>query len=82
MCSSDLATPSEKPSGASGLTLRQKEVLQLLTEGRTAKDIANVLKISPRTVEFHKGQIMEHLKLETTTDLIKYALAHGLAIPT
>ncbi|NBQ39948.1 MAG: DNA polymerase III subunit gamma/tau, partial [Alphaproteobacteria bacterium] len=62
-------------SGASGLTLRQKEVLQLLTEGRTAKDIANVLKISPRTVEFHKGQIMEHLKLETTTDLIKYALA-------
>lgn len=74
-----LATPSER---AGGLTLRQKEVLQLLTEGRTAKDIANVLKISPRTVEFHKGQIMEHLKLETTTDLIKYALAHGLVTPT
>jgi DNA-binding NarL/FixJ family response regulator len=77
-----LATPSEKASGATGLTLRQKEVLQLLTEGRTAKDIASVLKISPRTVEFHKGQIMEHLKLENTTDLIKYALAHGIGTPT
>jgi len=53
--------------------------LQLLAEGRTAKDIANLLKISPRTVEFHKGQIMEHLKLQSTADLIRYALTHGIA---
>jgi DNA-binding NarL/FixJ family response regulator len=77
-----LAAPSAKASGTGGLTLRQKEVLQLLTEGRTAKDIANVLKISPRTVEFHKGQILELLQLENTTDLIKYALTHGLVTPT
>ena len=77
-----LAAPSAKAGGTGGLTLRQKEVLQLLTEGRTAKDIANVLKISPRTVEFHKGQILEHLQLENTTDLIKYAVTHGLVTPT
>lgn len=77
-----LATPSERASDTGGLTVRQKEVLQLLTEGRTAKDIANVLKISPRTVEFHKGQILEHLHLENTADLIKYALTHGIVTPT
>ena len=67
-----------KPVGAEGLTLRQREVLQLLTEGRTAKDIADILKVSSRTVEFHKGQIMEQLKLQNTADLIKYAIAHGI----
>ena len=77
-----LAAPSERASDTGDLTVRQKEVLQLLTEGRTAKDIANVLKISPRTVEFHKGQILEHLHLENTTDLIKYALTHGIVTPT
>ena len=73
-----LAAPSEKLKSTDTLTSRQREVLQLLTEGRTAKDIANVLKISTRTVEFHKSQIMEHLKLENTADLIKYAIAHGI----
>lgn len=73
-----LATPSEKLKGTDNLTSRQREVLQLLTEGRTAKDIANVLKISARTVEFHKSQMMEHLGLENTADLIKYAIAHGI----
>ncbi|HMZ54050.1 MAG TPA: response regulator transcription factor [Nitrospira sp.] len=59
------------------LTFRQREVLQLLAEGRTAKDIALRLKISTRTVEFHKAQLMEHLNLHTTAELIKYALTHG-----
>jgi DNA-binding NarL/FixJ family response regulator len=70
-----LSTPSEKPRG---LTPRQREVLQFLAEGRTAKEIANLLHITSRTVEFHKGQIMDHLKLRTTADLIKYALTHGI----
>lgn len=74
-----LATPSEKLKNTETLTSRQREVLQLITEGRTAKDIANVLKISTRTVEFHKSQIMEHLRLENTADLIKYAISHGIA---
>jgi len=60
------------------LTTRQREVLQLLAEGHTVKDIAARLKISPRTVEFHKGQIMEQLNLHTTVELVKYALAQGL----
>jgi DNA-binding NarL/FixJ family response regulator len=70
-----LSTPSEKPRG---LTPRQREVLQFLAEGRTAKEIASLLHITSRTVEFHKGQILDQLKLKTTADLIKYALTHGI----
>ena len=60
------------------LTPRQREVLQLVAEGRTIKEIAMLLNISPKTVEFHKAQIMFHLDLHTTAELTKYALAHGL----
>ncbi len=60
------------------LTPRQREVLQLIAEGRTIKEIAALLNISPKTVEFHKGQIIFHLNLRTTAELTKYALAHGL----
>lgn len=70
-----LSAPSEKPKG---LTPRQREVLQFLAEGWTAKEIANLLHITSRTVEFHKGQILDQLKLKTTADLIKYALTHGI----
>lgn len=73
-----LSRATGKQGGVEGLTMRQREVLQLLTEGRTAKDIASILKVSSRTVEFHKGQIMEQLKLQSTADLIKYAIAHGI----
>lgn len=70
-----LSATSEKPRG---LTPRQREVLRFLAEGRTAKEIANLLHITSRTVEFHKGQILDQLKLKTTADLIKYALTHGI----
>lgn len=70
-----LSTASEKRRD---LTPRQREVLQFLAEGRTAKEIANLLRITSRTVEFHKTQIMEHLNLKNTADLIKYALTHGI----
>ena len=60
------------------LTPRQREVLQLIAEGRTIKVIAALLNISPKTVEFHKAQIIFHLNLRTTAELTKYALAHGL----
>jgi DNA-binding NarL/FixJ family response regulator len=63
------------------LTFRQREVLQMLAEGRTVKEIAVRLKISTRTVEFHKAQVMEQLGLRTTAELIKYALTHGLVAP-
>jgi DNA-binding NarL/FixJ family response regulator len=60
------------------LTARQREILQLVAEGFSAKEIADQLKISHRTVEFHKAKIMEQLHLHTTIDLVKYALAQGL----
>lgn len=59
------------------LTTRQHEILQLVAEGLSAKEIADQLKISHRTVEFHKTKIMEQLNIHSTTDLVKYALAHG-----
>jgi DNA-binding NarL/FixJ family response regulator len=61
------------------LTTRQREVLQLLAEGHSVKEIAGMLKVSPRTVEFHKSQIMDQLNLHTTVELVKYAIAQGLA---
>ena len=70
-----LSSAPEKPRD---LTPRQREVLHFLAEGRTAKEIANLLNITPRTVEFHKGQILDQLKLKTTADLIKYAITHGI----
>ncbi len=60
------------------ITLRQREVLRLLAEGRSAKEIAANLEISTRTVEFHKYQMMETLDLHTNAELIHFAIKHGL----
>ena len=60
------------------LTTRQHEILQLVAEGLSAKEMADQLKISHRTVEFHKTKIMEQLHVHSTPDLVKYAVAHGL----
>jgi DNA-binding NarL/FixJ family response regulator len=65
-------------TGARGLTTRQQEVLQLFAEGRSAKEVAAVLKISPRTAEFHKARILETLGLQTTTELVQYAIRNGI----
>ncbi len=60
------------------LTPRQREVLQLLAEGHSAKEIATILNISPRTVEFHKYRIMEELNIKTGAELVQYAIKHGI----
>ncbi len=60
------------------LSSRQEEILQLLAEGHPIKEIANLLHISPRTVETHKYNIMQELKLKTTAELIKYAMKQGI----
>ncbi len=60
------------------LTPRQREVLQLVAEGRSAREIGTLLKISPRTVEYHKYRLMEDLKLRSSAELIRYAIKHGL----
>ena len=60
------------------LTLRQKEVLQLLAEGRSMKEVAFVLNVSPRTVAFHKYTMMEHLQIRSSAELIEYAMRSSI----
>ena len=60
------------------LTLRQKEVLQLLAEGRSMKEAAFILNVSPRTVSFHKYTMMEHLQIKTSAELVQYAMNRQL----
>ena len=68
-----------RPEGySSDFTKRQREILVFLAEGRTAKQIAQELHISIKTVEFHKANITHKLGVHTTPDLIKFALAHGM----
>jgi DNA-binding NarL/FixJ family response regulator len=63
---------------ATKLTSRQREILQLLAEGRSAKEIASALGISSRTVEFHKYQMMESLQLHGSAELIHFAIKQGI----
>ena len=56
------------------LTPRQREVLQLLAEGRTMKEAASILKVKPRTVAFHKYRLMDELHLKTNADLLQFAI--------
>jgi DNA-binding NarL/FixJ family response regulator len=66
-------------TGAFGsLTLRQREVMQLLAEGKSAKEIAKILHISTRTVEFHKYNMMEQLGIKTSAELVHFAIKHGI----
>jgi DNA-binding NarL/FixJ family response regulator len=67
--------------GGGPLTVRQREVVSLIAQGRTMKEIAAVLGLSPRTVETHKYQVMQTLGLQTTADLVRYALEHDLTGP-
>ena len=70
---------SASPSDAqAALTLRQREVLQLVAEGRSLKEIASILCLSIKTIEFHKTRIVKQLGLHSTAELTKYAMTHGL----
>ena len=62
------------------LTTRQREVLQLLAEGNSMKQVAGVLNLTPRTVAFHKYRMMEQLNLKTSAELVQYAVKHGIII--
>jgi DNA-binding CsgD family transcriptional regulator len=63
------------------LSGREREVLQLVAEGKSMKEVAAILDISPRTVEFHKYRIMELLNVKTTAALVQYAIRYGLIAP-
>jgi len=64
----------------SKLTPRQREVLQLLAEGKSMKEIAHILEISVRTVEFHKNALIDQLGLKTTAELTRYALDQKISL--
>lgn len=70
--------PARTPGPVAALTPRQREILQLLAEGCSAKQIAGKLDISHRTVEFHKYQMMESLRIRTNAELIHFAVKHGI----
>jgi DNA-binding NarL/FixJ family response regulator len=72
--------PNKNPSDFFGgtLTQRQREVLQLVAEGKTTKEISAALNISPKTVEFHRNSLMDELGVRTTAELTRYAISHGI----
>jgi DNA-binding NarL/FixJ family response regulator len=63
------------------LTTRQREVLQLVAEGKTTREIAAVLNVSVKTVELDRSQVMEQLGLADLTALVRFAVRHGLVLP-
>ena len=69
---------AEEGAPSQELTSRQREVLQLLAEGRSMKEVASVLNLTPRTVAFHKYRMMEQLKVKSTAELIQYAVKHHI----
>ena len=69
----DMRSPLEQ------LTKRQREILQLIAEGRNTKEIALTLRVSPKTVEYHRLQLMAHLRIHDIAGLVRFALRTGLA---
>jgi DNA-binding NarL/FixJ family response regulator len=64
-----------------GLTPRQREILQLVAEGKSTKDVARLLDLSVKTVEAHRGQIMQRLEIHDLASLVRYAIRTGLVSP-
>jgi DNA-binding NarL/FixJ family response regulator len=69
---------SAEPDPLAGLTTRQREILQLVAEGKSSKEIAALLDLSVKTVESHRGQIMERLGVHDLTGLVRFAIRVGL----
>ena len=70
------ANPAEHYGDA--LTSRQREVLELVAQGKSTKEVATALNISVKTVDFHKGLLMDELGLRTTAELTRYAIVNGI----
>ena len=68
----------DESAPANELTPRQREVLQLLAEGHSMKEVASLLSLTPRTVAFHKYRIMEQLKIKSSAELVQYAVKHHI----
>lgn len=70
--------PDGDHAGSTILTVRQTEILRLVASGKTTKEIARDLEISPKTVEFHRAQLMERIGVHDVTGLTRYAMQYGL----
>ena len=68
----------ERPNNRHELTMRQREVLQLLAEGRSMKEVGAILDVTPRTVAFHKYRMMEQLRVKTSAELVQFAVKQGV----
>jgi DNA-binding NarL/FixJ family response regulator len=68
----------EKPGPSTDLTPRQREILQLLAEGRSMKEAGAVLNVTRRTIAFHKYRMMQQLRVKTTAELIQYAIRNHI----
>jgi len=68
----------EGGDGRPALTIRQREIVQLVAEGHSMKEVASILNIAPRTVAFHKYRIMEQLRIRTTAELIQFAIKNHI----
>lgn len=71
-------TANAKHDPAATLTPRQREILRLLAEGKSAKEVASALGLSARTVEDHKYRLMESLGIENSAELVHFAIKHGI----
>jgi DNA-binding NarL/FixJ family response regulator len=68
------------PAADDPLSAREREVLQLIAEGRTMKEIGDLLNISARTAETHRARIMAKLEIRDIAGLVRYSISHGLII--
>jgi DNA-binding NarL/FixJ family response regulator len=73
-----IAGPQEDGDEESGLTSREKEILQMIAEGKSSKEIGDILFLSSKTVDTHRKNIMDKLELRTLPELTKYAIRSGL----
>ena len=72
----------EEPGPLEGLTKRQREILQLIAEGRSTKEIAQILDVSAKTVETHRMRMMDRLGIHDVPGLVRFAIRAGIVSPT
>lgn len=76
-----LKSTADQKNPLEGLTIRQREVLQLIAEGQTTKQIAAIFKVSPKTIEYHRMKFMKCLNIHDVPGLVRFALRVGLVPP-
>jgi DNA-binding NarL/FixJ family response regulator len=72
---------SGRPIASESLNAREREILQLIAEGRSTKEVANILGITVKSAESHRTRLMEKLDIHETATLVRYAIRHGLIDP-